>query len=225
MNELVQANRTLELTRSAAVEAERSLAASQELVEQAARAAESLAQPDFFDNGEFGWELAALDKPETRHGKYTGAQLEERIAVRDAVVRMLAEGCGIRRIARQMRESGVKIGERSIMAFAERRPDLVATEKKRLGQQLSRITKLMADSIEDRLINGTMKPNPVDLAIIIDKKASVDGEANLVIEHRFTMDASADAFAKRLAEMKKAKVSEVRPAVESDSSVIDVKPQ
>lgn len=178
------------------------------------------AQRDFFDES-FGVELAALDNPETRHGKYTGEQLEARVAVRDMVVKLLAEGVGIRRIAALMRKQGVAIGEHSIMALRDRRADLVATEKKQLSQQLGRISKLMADSIEERLVDGKMKPSSVDLAVMIDKKMAVDGEASLVIEHKHTIEASADAFIRKLEEMKRAKVLPVVDLASQDSQSSD----
>jgi hypothetical protein len=176
-------------------------------------------QPDFFDDGELGVELAALDHPQTRHGKYSGEQLEGRLAVRDAVVKLLAEGVGIRRIARKMREAGVQIGEHSIFALRDRRPDLVATEKKLLSQQLGRIGKLMADNMEERLINNTWSPSSVDLGILLDKRAMLDGEASMIIEHRLTIDVSPDAFARRIEQMKKAK------AVDCESSADGVETQ
>jgi hypothetical protein len=196
-----------------------------ELPEQPAAEPEATAlttQADFFDDASFGIELANLDKPETKHGKYTGAELDARVVVRDRVVRLLAEGMGIRRMAKMLRAEGVKIGEHSILALRERRPDLVATEKKQLSQQLGRITKLMGDQIEERLIDGSMKATPIDMAVMVDKKAAVDGEAGLVIEHRFTVDASADAFAKKLEEMRRAKV--VQP-IDCESIAIEQKPQ
>lgn len=165
------------------------------------------AQGEFFDDGQFGVELANLEKAETK--RYTGEQLEARTAVRDAVVRLLAEGVGILRIARMMRGQGIQIGEHSIMALRDRRADLVAIEKKQLSQQLGRISKLMADSIEERLVAGKMKPTPVDLAVVIDKKAAVDGDAQMVIEHRHTVDSSADAFVRRLEAMRRARVAQV----------------
>lgn len=173
-------------------------------------------QGDFFDDGQFGVELATLDSPETRHGKHSGAELERRVAVRDAVVRLLAEGVGILRIARLMRQQGVPIGEHSILALRDRRPDLVAMEKKQLSTQLGRISKLMADSLEDRLVAGTLKPGSVDLAVIMDKKAMLDGDASLVIEHRHVIEPAHEGFLRRLEEMKRAKAELV--AVDSESN-------
>lgn len=180
-----------------------------------------VAQPDFFDDGSFGVELANLDKPETRHGQYTGAALEKRLVVCKRVCELLAEDMGVRLIAKKLRAEGVEIGERSILALRRRRPDLVATEKKRLSEQLGGITKLMADSIEARLLDGSMKPTSVDLAILIDKKSALDGEAGLVIEHRITLP-SAEDFTKRLEEMKRAKVTLVQ---DTQSAANEGKPQ
>jgi|SRR5581483_67555 len=182
------------------------------------------AQADFFDDGSEGVALASLDKPDATK-RYTGVELERRVAVRDAVVNLLAQGVGIQRICRAMRAQGVQIGEHSVMALMQRRPDLVAMAKKQLSEQLGRIVKLAADSIEQRLIEGKFKPGSVDLAVFIDKKASVDGEASMVIEHRHTLAASAEDFRRRLEDMKRAKVVELSPAKELEAAVNDPKPQ
>lgn len=179
-------------------------------------------QTDLFDNGSEGVELAALDEPAVSK-RYTGEKLDARLVVRDTVARMLAEGMGILLIARTLRNQGVKIGERSIMAFRDRRPDLVAIQKKQLSQQLGRITTLMADSIEQRLLDGKMKPGSIDLAVMVDKKMALDGDVGLVIEHRHTVGQSADGFLAKLEAMKRAKLTAL-PG-DSQSPVIDVEPQ
>lgn len=179
-------------------------------------------QPDFFDDGSFGLELANLDKAQTRHGKYTGEQLARNIELRDRVIALHVQGIGVRRMVFQLRAAGFHIGENSVLALLRSSPDLVATEKKRLSGTLGGIITLMTDSIRERLIDGTMKPSPIDVAIMIDKKAVVDGEAGLIVEHRFNLDASADAFTKRLEEMKRAKVAK---AGDSNALVIDLNPQ
>lgn len=218
-----QAQATLDKTAELVERAESALALTVDAAQQAAASAEALAQQDFFDDGSFGVELAAMpEKPsESRHGKYTGEELERRVIVRDRVVKALAEGVGIRKLARQLRSEGIQIGEHSIMALRDRRPDLVATEKKQLSQQLGQITKLMADSIRERLVNGTMKPTPVDLAVMIDKRAVLDGDATLVIEHKHSFQGGVDDFKRRLEEMKRAKVT----PIDLQSTETESKPQ
>lgn len=181
------------------------------------------AQPDFFDDGSFGVELATLDKPETRHGKYTGVQLARNIELRDKVITAHVQGVGIRRMVREFRANGFAIGENSVLALIANCPELVATEKKRLSSTLGGIITLMTDSIKERLIDGTMKPSSVDVAIMIDKKGTLDGDAGLIIEHRITTDSSAEAFTKKLEEMRRAKV--VEKPIDCEATVMEPKPQ
>lgn len=179
-------------------------------------------QPDFFDDGSLGVELASLDKPETKHGKYTGEELAKRTELRDAVIKLHVQGVGVRRMARELRASGIKIGETSILKMLRLVPDLVATEKKRVSDTLGSIITLMTDSIKERLIDGSMKPSSVDVAIMIDKKAGIDGEAGLIVEHRITLP-SAEDFTKRLEEMKRAKV--IGEPIDCEATAIPEKPQ
>lgn len=219
-----QALKVLDLTHELADRAETALASTVYLAAQISAAAETLAQADFFDDGSFGAELAELGKPGgTRHGKYTGEQLARNIELRDTVIAWHVQGVGVRRMVRELRGAGFRIGENSVLALLRAAPELVATEKKRVSGALGTLITLMHESIKERLLNGTMKPTSVDLAIIIDKKAAIDGEAGLVIEHRHTFDASPEAFAKKLEEMKRAKVLDL--AVESQSTAIEEKPE
>jgi hypothetical protein len=137
-------------------------------------------------------DVLTIDQPETRK-RYTAASLEKRVALRDAIVRALAEGHGLRRIA------GVfGVSHHLVSALRDSRPDLVATEKKAMSNQLGRIAKLTADSLQERLEAGTWKPGSVDLAIILDKKAMLDGDPGLIVEHRHSVEVSAGGFAERL---------------------------
>jgi hypothetical protein len=183
-------------------------------------------QGEFFDDGSFGVELSTLPEVgSTRHGKYTGAKLERMIWLRDEVVKLLVMGIGVHKIAEVVRGAGYPCGVNSVLAFAKRNKDLVETEKKRVSAELGDIVKLSIDSIKARLIAGTFKPSSVDLGIFIDKKAALDGEAGLVIAHKFSVDTSADAFARRLEEMKKAKIAALPgPAVDSEATENEVEP-
>lgn len=207
----------LELSRTLVEQAETALVATQDLADQANAAAVALTQRDFFDDGSFGMELAAIDKPgDTRHGKYTGEQLARNVELRDKVVTAHVQGVGVRRMVKEFRAQGYAIGENSVLALLANCPALVATEKKRLSTALGGIIILMTDSLRERLIAGTMKPSSVDVAIMIDKRANVDGEAGLVIEHRITLP-SAEDFTKRLEEMKRAKVTLVQDAQSTEN--------
>jgi hypothetical protein len=180
-------------------------------------------QADFFDDGLLGIELATLDKPQKR---YTAVELEKRVVVRDMVCRLLAEGVGIMRIAKSLRAQGIEIGERSIMALRDRRPDLVAIEKKQLSTGLARVLKLSLETYEDALINKKIPATqiPIAFGIFSDKKAALDGDASLVIEHRHTIAQSADGFLAKLQAIKQAKVTNVTDVTPTDSPSTDLPP-
>lgn len=161
-------------------------------------------QQPLFDRSELpeASELLRLDEPDAPK-RFTAEHLDANIAKRDAVIRALAEGVGIIRIARAF-----GLSEHTVMALRDRRPDLVAMEKKQLSGQIGRILKLSAERYEEGLLAGKVAAAqiPVGFGIFADKKAMLDGEASLVIEHRHTSGASADDFIKKLEEMKRAKV-------------------
>jgi hypothetical protein len=221
--DVTKAIAALESTQEMADRAEEALA--KQLAEESRQAVQQLAQRDFFDDGSFGVELATLPEAEhqTRHGKYTGAELEKRVVVRDMVVRGLAEGLGVKLICKRLRDAGIEIGERSVMALRDRRPELVAAEKKQLSQQLGRILKLSADKYEDALVRDAVPAGqiPVAFGIFADKKAQIDGDAGLIIEHKHTFGGTVEDFAKRIEEMKRAKVA----PQDSQTPVIELKPQ
>jgi hypothetical protein len=160
-----------------------------------------------------GRELLTVDE-DAKAGKYSGAIIERNRAKVEAICRALAEGIGVKRIA-----SAFSVSIHTVLGLRDRHPELIATQKKEASNQLGRIAKLMAENIEERLIAGTMKPSSVDLGIVLDKKAMLDGDAGLVIEHRHSVAGGADAFLKRIEEMKKAAVIEVQTVVTDGVSV------
>lgn len=137
-------------------------------------------------------DLLQLDDAATRK-RYTAVSLERQVAKRDAIVRALAEGHGLLRIARAF-----GVSHHTVRALRDSRPDLVAIEKKQLSAQIGAVVKMSLDSMVERLEKGTWKPGSVDLGILLDKKALLDGEASLIVEHRHVLEASPDGFRERL---------------------------
>lgn len=144
---------------------------------------------------EFEADLLTLDKPETRK-RYTAVSLERHLAKRDFIVRCLAEGHGLLRIAR-----AAGVSHHLVSTLRDSQPHLVAIEKKQLSGQIGRILKLSADRFEEALERGMVPAGqiPVAFGIFADKKAALDGEAGLVIEHRHTIPGSVEGFKARLA--------------------------
>lgn len=149
-------------------------------------------QPSLFCEIEL--DLLTVDEPKTRK-RYTAASLERCLAKRDAIVRALAEGHGLLRIARAF-----GVSHHLVSSLRDQRPELVAIEKKQLSGQIGRILKLSADKFEEALESGTVPAGqiPVAFGIFSDKKAMLDGDAGLVIEHRHRIEASVDGFVARL---------------------------
>lgn len=159
---------------------------------------------------EFEQDLLTLDKPETRK-RYTAATLERNVAKRDFILRCLAEGHGLLRIA-----NAAGVSHHLVSALRDSRPDLVAIEKKQLSGQFGRIIRLAADKLEDALSKGMVPAGqiPVLIGIVQDKRAQLDGDAGLVIEHRHTVQGSVEGFRARL-----------QAAVESAATGTAVNPQ
>lgn len=160
-------------------------------------------------------ELLRLDEPEARK-RFTAEHLLANIEKRDAICRALAEGVGIIRIARAF-----GVSEHTVMALKEKRPDLVAMEKKQLSGQIGRILRLSAERYEEGLLSGKIAPAqiPVGFGIFADKKAMLDGEASLVIEHRLSTGGSAEDFIKKLEEMKRARPAAAPATIDCASTV------
>ena len=153
---------------------------------------QTVEQQSLFEEHEL--DLLSIDKPETRK-RYTAESLAKNIAKRDAIVRALAEGHGLLRIAKAF-----GVSHHLVSALRDARPDLVAIEKKQLSGQLGRILKMSADRFEEALEKGLVPAGqiPVAFGIFADKRAQLDGEASMIVEHRHRVYGSADGFRAKL---------------------------
>lgn len=167
-------------------------------------------QPSLFSEFELDRDLLTLDEPVTRK-RYTARSLDQQLAKRDAILRALAEGHGLLRIAKAF-----AVSHHLVSTLRDSRPDLVAIEKKQLSGQLGRILKMSADRYEEALEKGMVPAGqiPVAFGIFADKKAMLDGDAGLVVEHRHSIVGSVEGFRERL-----------RLAVESQATETGVIPQ
>ena len=154
-------------------------------------------QPELW---QIGRELVTVED-DAKSGKFSGVIIEKNRERVRQICRALAERIGVHRIAKAY---GVSV--HTVLGIRDRNAELIATEKKDVSLQLGRISKLMADNIEQRLEEGTFKPGSVDLAIILDKKSVADGDPSMIVEHRHTIQgSSAVDFAAKLDAMKRAK--------------------
>lgn len=153
-------------------------------------------------------------------GSYT-ARDEERCA---AIKEMMILGRGLRAIERA---SGVSRHTlRRLRDLWTERNEL-APLKQRLSQRIGAIVEDGLDIYHAGILDGKVKADqlPVGMGILLDKKASLDGEAGLVVEHRHTVDV--DQFRQRLEAVREQLHAgrAVTPAVTSAASgglVVDV---
>lgn len=137
-------------------------------------------QEELFDASELplGLELLHIDDNE-RRGVFTGERIARDKARYQAIVQALAEGLGIRQIARAF-----KVSPHTISAIREREVELIATEKQGLIRLAGRACRLSLERYVEALEKNEISPGqiPVGFGIIMDKKLLLEGEATSRIE-------------------------------------------
>ena len=86
--------------------------------------------------------------------------------------------------------------------------------KQRLSHKLGLVLELGADDLVERLVSGKFKPTPIDLAVLVDKKLLLDGDATQITEQRVAVDVRIEDVTAYL-ESKGLKA----PAIDIESSV------
>lgn len=164
--------------------------------------------PVFFS----GQELLEDQEELRRRGVFSGKIIDRNISKRDAIVRALAEGIGVNRIAKAF-----SVSVHTVMALRDRHPDLIAAEKQALSRQFGRLLKLSADRYEEALINDEVSPSqlPVAMGILSDKKALLDGDPTLRVDHGKRNEVTADDVREYLARLKSANGHGARDLIEA----------
>lgn len=92
--------------------------------------------------------------------------------------------------------------------------------KQRLSHKLGLVLELGSDDLIERLQNGKFKPTPIDLAVLVDKKLLLDGDATTITEQRVQVDVRVEDVTAYLSS-KGIKA----PAIDVESSVLTLKPK
>jgi hypothetical protein len=92
--------------------------------------------------------------------------------------------------------------------------------KQRLSHKLGLVLELGSDDLIERLVSGKFKPSPIDLAVLVDKKLLLDGDATQITEQRVQVDVRVEDVTAYLAS-KGLKA----PAIDVESSVNASKPK
>lgn len=103
------------------------------------------------------------------------------------VLQAYAAGEPIRSICRRWH-----IGHNTLSRLIEAHPDLVDTERQRISCKLGRVARMMVDRLELEHHTIPIGQLPVALAIVVDKKAMLDGDPTQRVEVTQRREVTAD---------------------------------
>ncbi len=171
-------------------------------------------QAELFERGA---ELLTVDD-DARLGRYSGVIVDRNRERRDQIIRCLAEGVGVNRVAKAF---GASI--QTVLAIRQRHAGLITAEKKDASLQIGRIVRLGLDRFEEALVKNEISPGqlPVAMGILLDKKAMLDGDATMVVRIEREEVPSVEDLTARLEAMKRVKT----PLLDCDSGSSDETPK
>lgn len=111
-------------------------------------------------------------------GKYTAEKLERNQALRDSVVRALAEGMSVRQVA-----SAHSISTNLVLAASRRFGAQIETEKQRLGRDCMDVARLAIERMRDEIGEMPKASLPIVAGVMIDKGSLLTGAPTARIEH------------------------------------------
>ena len=134
------------------------------------------------------------DQDDSRVGVSTGERLhDQHPEVYQSVVTMLGQGSAIREIKRRL-----GVHHRTIQAVAIREGQTIDTMRRELGARSLGVAGLALEALEERIINGGVKPAELSMAvgILVDKGQLLTGGATGRVEkiERHQVEREIDAF-------------------------------
>lgn len=129
-----------------------------------------------------GWELMTVEADRTA-GKYTADKLERNEALRDSVVRALAEGLSVRQVARAH-----SISTNLVLAASRRFGAQIETLKQSLGRDCYDVARLAVERIRDEIDQMPRASLPIVAGVMIDKGSLLTGAPTARVEHNHVAD-------------------------------------
>lgn len=124
-----------------------------------------------------GWELLALDEPATR-ARFTAEQLDAQAGKRDAILRALAEGMGVRAIAR-----AYEVSTNTVLAASRRFGGEIETLKEQLGRGCFDVARLAVERMRDEIDDMPKASLPIIAGVMIDKGQLLTGAPTMRVQH------------------------------------------
>lgn len=127
-------------------------------------------------------QLSLLDVPEEQRerleakGEFTGERLHAQDPDRyRAIVGALAEGIGLRAIAR-----AYKVSPNTVRAIRVREAGPIDTDKKEISHRLRQFARMASDRLVEEIDDIPIDKLPLATAIVVDKMQLLDGEATTI---------------------------------------------
>lgn len=124
-----------------------------------------------------GWELLNLDAPAAR-GRFTTEQLERHAERRAAILSAIAEGMGLRRIAKAF-----GVSTNTLLSLARVAGVEIETQKERLGNQFSDLARLAVERMTDEIDDMPKASLPLIAGIATDKAQLLRGAPTVRVQH------------------------------------------
>lgn len=136
-----------------------------------------------FDEAQFF--AGAVDGSAKRYAEHTGMTTQRRDELVQTMLERIAAGASQREVARLFKVSRNTVA--AIVAQAEAAGKL-EPYKQRVSKKLGRAIESGVEQFVEALESGEISPGqlPVSIGILSDKKAQIDGEATVTVEHRKT---------------------------------------
>lgn len=161
-------------------------------------------QARLFDELDLGSELLGIEE-DRRSNKHTGATLDRRAELRDAICLKLCEGVSIRSVCKEF-----GVGRNTVSKLVKRLEEAGRMEpyKKRVSAKLGQIVEAGTEEFLRKLDAGEVPVNviPVAVGIFADKKALLDGEATTIVGTVVNPALTQDAYEKWFAALPQANV-------------------
>ncbi len=123
-------------------------------------------------------EIEAFERDEV-FGHFTGERLfQQRPEVYNAVVQALAEGMGIRQIARAF-----KVSANTVMSVREREKVVIDTDKERTVANLRALARASSERLLDELESIPIDKLAITMGIAVEKLQLLEGNATARVEH------------------------------------------
>ncbi len=161
-----------------------------------------------------GHELLTIDRDEQR-GKFSGEVVARNRERYRSIVGALAEGIGIRQIAR-----AYHVSPNTVFGIRDREASMIETEKKQLAGLMGRFVRMSVERLIEEHDNIPIGQLAVSTGIIQDKRSALEGDPTIRVEVTHEVAVSPADLGAMLERMKRAQPAVIEVAAAEAASDI-----